>query len=156
MWKKSYLHQKLTLWAAAEFTIQLTDSYEWGGGPEGNSTQQIETRTANRWGTTNSKPPGRIIMIDQSKTGGSSHIIFITLFSSKCTALLCFLPASANWAKYAGEEPFSWAIRFDCMCKEGDMERAGGMQSASSRVHTTLNWHAKGEINWKYHKWMNM
>jgi hypothetical protein len=36
--------------------------------------------TANRWETTNVKEPGQIIMIGQSKTG-SSHIIFITLFS---------------------------------------------------------------------------
>jgi hypothetical protein len=47
-------------------------------------------------GTTNSKPPGPIIRIRRSKTGGSNQIIFITLFSSRCTALLCFLPASAN------------------------------------------------------------
>jgi hypothetical protein len=32
-------------------------------------------------GNTNSKPPGRIIMIDQSKTGNSSQIIFISHFS---------------------------------------------------------------------------
>ncbi len=61
-------------------------------------THETERGTANRWGTTNSKPPGPNIMIDQSKTGSSSRIIFITLFSSRCTALLCFLPASANWA----------------------------------------------------------
>ncbi len=47
-------------------------------------------------GTTNSKPPGPIVMIGQSKTGSSSQIIFITLFSSRCTALLRFKPASAK------------------------------------------------------------
>jgi hypothetical protein len=46
--------------------------------------------------TTNSDPPGPIIMIGQSKTGSSNEIILITLFSRSCTALLCFLPASAN------------------------------------------------------------
>jgi hypothetical protein len=40
-------------------------------------------------GTTNSKPPGLIIMIGQSKTGNSSQIIFITLFSSLPGAQLC-------------------------------------------------------------------
>jgi len=40
-------------------------------------------------GTTNSKPPRPIIMIGQSKTGSSSHVIFITLFSSRrCISLL--------------------------------------------------------------------
>jgi hypothetical protein len=44
-------------------------------------------------GTTDSKPPGLIIMIDQSKTGISSQIVFITLFfcSSRCTVLLRLL-----------------------------------------------------------------
>jgi hypothetical protein len=47
-------------------------------------------------GTTNSKPPGLIIMIGQSKTGSRNQII---LFSSRCRALLRFLPASAkNWS----------------------------------------------------------
>jgi hypothetical protein len=38
-------------------------------------------------------------MIGQSETGSSSQIISITLFSGRCQALLCFLPASANCAK---------------------------------------------------------
>jgi hypothetical protein len=46
-------------------------------------------------------------MIGQSKTGISSQIIFITLFSTRCTVLLCLLPASANWRN--GEKSFSWA-----------------------------------------------
>jgi hypothetical protein len=37
--------------------------------------------TAN-WGTTNSKPPGPIIMMTQSETLSSSQILFITLFST--------------------------------------------------------------------------
>ncbi len=39
-----------------------------------------------------------IIMIDQSKMGSSSGIIFITLFSSWCRGLLRYLPASPNSA----------------------------------------------------------
>jgi hypothetical protein len=35
---------------------------------------KLETGTANRWGTTNSKPSGPIIMFDQSKIGNSSQI----------------------------------------------------------------------------------
>ncbi len=46
-----------------------------------NLTHTIETETAKRWETTDGKPPGRIIMIGQSETGGrSSEIVFITLF----------------------------------------------------------------------------
>jgi hypothetical protein len=33
-----------------------------------NPTHKTETGAANRWGTTNSKPPGRIIMMGQSET----------------------------------------------------------------------------------------
>ncbi len=35
---------------------------------------------SNKWGTTNSEPPGPIIMIGQSEILSSSQIIFITLF----------------------------------------------------------------------------
>ncbi len=40
-------------------------------------------------GTTNSKPPGSIIMIGQSKTGSRNQIMFITLFSSRCAEHCC-------------------------------------------------------------------
>jgi hypothetical protein len=43
-----------------------------------------KTKSAKRWETTNSKPPRPIITIGQSVMGSSSHIIFITLFSSRC------------------------------------------------------------------------
>jgi hypothetical protein len=46
--------------------------------------------------TTNSKSPGPIIMFDQSKTGTSTQIVFITRFSSRCAHLLHIVPASAN------------------------------------------------------------
>ncbi len=52
--------------------------------------QTTETGTTNRWGTTNSKPPGRIIM----------HLSEITSYllhsSQQCTTLLCHLPTAAN------------------------------------------------------------
>jgi hypothetical protein len=53
-------------------------------------THKTETRTANGWETTNSKSPKPIIMIGWSEIESSSQIIFITLFSGRCTALLCF------------------------------------------------------------------
>ncbi len=46
-----------------------------------------ETGTVNRWGTTNSKPHGPIIMMGQSETLSSSHITFSTLFSATCTTV---------------------------------------------------------------------
>jgi hypothetical protein len=46
-----------------------------------NPTDETETGTANRWGTTNSKPPGPMSMMGQSETLSNSQIIFITLFS---------------------------------------------------------------------------
>ncbi len=47
-----------------------------------NPTHKTGTGTANRWGTTNSEPPGPIIMIGESETLTSSQILFITLFSA--------------------------------------------------------------------------
>ncbi len=58
-------------------------------------------------GSTNSKPPGSIIMIGQSDTRISSRIILITRFSSRCTALLRLLPALANSANIAKAKLFS-------------------------------------------------
>jgi hypothetical protein len=43
---------------------------------------KTETGTANRLGSTNSKPPGPIIMICQSEILSRSQIIFVTLFSA--------------------------------------------------------------------------
>ncbi len=74
-----------------------------------NLTHKTKTGTANSWETTNSKPPGPIIVIGQSETMSSYHIISIILFSSRCTALLCPLPASTHYAKNARSKPFSWA-----------------------------------------------
>ncbi len=55
-----------------------------------NPTHKTETRTANRWGTTNSKPPGPIIMMRQSETLSCSWIIFITLFFQVQSAAVPF------------------------------------------------------------------
>jgi hypothetical protein len=51
---------------------------------------KTKTETTNRWGTTNSKPPGPIITMGQSETLNSSQIIFITLFSAgaNCAIIL--------------------------------------------------------------------
>ncbi len=57
-------------------------------------------------GSTNSKPPALIIMIGYSKLGRRSQIIFITVFSSRCTALLRFLRASADWANLQEKNQF--------------------------------------------------
>jgi hypothetical protein len=70
-----------------------------------NPINQTETRTANRWGTTNSKPPGPIIiMMSQWEKLSSSQIIFITLFSAgaqPCYALLSHSKqiGQSCWAK---------------------------------------------------------
>jgi len=47
-----------------------------------NPTHKTETGTANRWETTNNKPPGPIIMMGQSETLISSQIITLLLFSA--------------------------------------------------------------------------
>ncbi len=66
-----------------------------------NPAHETEKRTANRWELLVANH------LEQSKTGSRSQIIFITLFSSRWTALLrCvpasaskrYLPASTNWA----------------------------------------------------------
>jgi len=57
-------------------------------------------------GTTKSKPPGPIIMIDESKIRISSQISFITLFSAS-THLCCGFTSLSKLSKYAGEKPFS-------------------------------------------------
>jgi hypothetical protein len=49
-----------------------------------NPTNKTETGTANSWGgSTNSKPPGPIIMMGESDTGTTSQFMIITLFSGR-------------------------------------------------------------------------
>jgi hypothetical protein len=50
-----------------------------------NPTCETETGTSNRWETTNSKPPGLIIMMDQSEIQSNSQVIFVTPFCM-CTS----------------------------------------------------------------------
>jgi hypothetical protein len=61
-------------------------------------------------GTTNSKPPGPIIMMAQSQTSSTSQIIFITLFSAGAQSCCAFyqLPQTLQqlcWAKTHFPEP---------------------------------------------------
>ncbi len=56
-----------------------------------NPTHKTEIGTVNRWGTTNSKPPGRIIMMSQIRnTVQRLDHIYYTLFC-RCIALLRFV-----------------------------------------------------------------
>jgi hypothetical protein len=65
--------------------------------------------TAN-WGTTNSKPPGPIIMMDQSsETLSSSQILFYYTLFYRCIELMYLLPATANGAIIVQSKPNSWA-----------------------------------------------
>ncbi len=91
------------MWEPAKiiFHIQVLVTYFFATPPiTVELVQQI-----NRWGgTTNSKPPGRIIMIGQSETRSSSQIVFIYIIFCRCTGLLYLLPATAKfvqlcWAK---------------------------------------------------------
>jgi hypothetical protein len=66
-----------------------------------NPARKTKNGITSRWETTNSKAPG------QSETGSSSHIIFITLFSGRCSTLLCLLPASAKCARMLGQIHFA-------------------------------------------------
>ncbi len=75
-----------------------------------NPIDKTETGTANKWGTTNSKPPGRISMMGQSETLTRSQIIFITLFFCRCTATVAVpLTSHRKQGNHAEPKPFSWA-----------------------------------------------
>ncbi len=53
-------------------------------------TNKTQSGTVHTWGTTNSKPPGSIIVIHQSEILSSSQVQFITLFlggAQLCCAL---------------------------------------------------------------------
>jgi hypothetical protein len=60
--------------------------------------------TVYRWETNNSKPPGPILMIGQSKIGNSSQIIFIALFSGRFTALAVPFTSLSKLSIFAGEK----------------------------------------------------
>jgi hypothetical protein len=59
--------------------------------------KKTKSGTANWWESTDSKP---------SERESSSQIIFVTLFSGRCKALLCPLLASANNEKMQGQKHF--------------------------------------------------
>jgi hypothetical protein len=72
-----------------------------------NPTHETETRTANRWGTTNSKPPGRIVWWAIRNTDQQSYHLYYTFFS-RWNALLRLLPATPTLCNYSETKPFSW------------------------------------------------
>jgi hypothetical protein len=58
-------------------------------------------------GTTNSKPPGPMIMIDQSEILSRSQVQFITLFFFwRCTSVLHHLPATASCTNLVQKNQF--------------------------------------------------
>jgi len=70
--------------------------------PFDNPTNKTETGTAYTWGTTNSKPPGPIIVIDQSEILSRSHAQFITLSlggGQLCCAIYQPLQAARIWCR---------------------------------------------------------
>jgi hypothetical protein len=76
--------------------------------PFGNPTNKTQTGTAYTWGSTNSKPPGPIIVIDQSEILSRSHVQFITLSlggAQLCCAIYQPLQAARIWCR----KPISWA-----------------------------------------------
>ncbi len=82
-----------------------------------NHTHKIKTEIASRWETTSSKPPGPIIMIEQSETATTSEIIFITPFCGRCYAFRCLSPAISNllqkcWARIICAEPSRHVLSF--------------------------------------------
>jgi hypothetical protein len=71
-----------------------------------NPAHKTETGTANRWGTTNSKPHGPIIMMGQSKTLSSSQMMFIILVHTITKPF-----TSQNLYNYSKPKQFFWAKR---------------------------------------------
>jgi len=72
-----------------------------------NPTHKTETGTANRWETTNSKPPGRIIMMGQSETqrvAVRSYLLhsFLQVHSAAAPVTI-----HGNLPNYAEPKPFS-------------------------------------------------
>jgi len=71
-----------------------------------------ETGNAYTWGTTNSKPRGPIIVVDQSEILSRSGAIYYTLFG-RCLTVLRLLPASASCTNLVRKNQFrelNWHI----------------------------------------------
>jgi len=67
-----------------------------------NPTNKTETGTAYTWGTTNSKPPGPIIVINQLEILSRSQVQFITLSlggAQLCWAIYQPLQAARIWCR---------------------------------------------------------
>jgi len=73
----------------------------------GSPTNKTETGTAYTWGTTNSKPPPPIIVIDQSEMPSRSQVQFITL--SFWEAHNCVAPFTSldKLHEFGAEKPIS-------------------------------------------------
>jgi hypothetical protein len=104
---------------------------------------KTERGTANRWGTTNSKPSGPIIMIGQSKTGISSQIISITLFCRRCTLLLrfCYQPQKVD--HICRGKTISWAKPAYVHFSSSDFNVKGHILSTDGDA---LRWHNGGGL----------
>jgi hypothetical protein len=83
--QKYFSHPSLVIHCFATPSIKLKPVQQMGGG------------------STNSKPPGPIIMMDRSETLSSSQIIFITLFSAGAQR---HLPAHSKLCNCAEPKPF--------------------------------------------------
>jgi hypothetical protein len=73
-----------------------------------NPNNKTETGRANRWGTTNSKPPGSIIMMGQSETWAVVRSYLLHSFLLVHSAATPFT-SHGNVRTYAEPKPFSWA-----------------------------------------------
>jgi hypothetical protein len=72
-------------------------------------TAPIKTNAgiANRWETTNNKPPGSSIVIAQSEIGNSSQIIVNALFfCGRCVKLCCAFCQQTVQKRWAKTKPF--------------------------------------------------
>jgi hypothetical protein len=72
----------------------------------GNPTNKTKTGIAYTWGTTNSKPPGPIIMINQIELLNYIEVQFIKLFFGGCTTVLHLLPATASCTNLVQKKQF--------------------------------------------------
>jgi hypothetical protein len=95
-------------------------------------TYKTETGIANRWWTTNSKPPGPIIMMGQSETPSSSQIILITLFCAgahrPCTFHKPPQTVQLCWAKtiFLSQAGMVWLFFIQIYCAGSHTEHPAG------------------------------
>jgi hypothetical protein len=71
-------------------------------------THKTETGRANRWGTSNSKPSGPIIMMGQSESLGSTHFILLHSFLP-VESIGAPLTSHCALRHYAQPKPISWS-----------------------------------------------